>query len=589
MRLLIPITPLFAACTADYEMVNHRPLAPAEAGMILSPSRLVFPEVIEGEAVTRPVTVTNAGSADLWLDGAQIIGEGSFWLASFPEDAIGPGESVELDIGFVPTGVPEVESVLQVFPSDMDIDTGLAELVGTWGSPDLQVWPRSPSFGEQAMGCPSERTLWLVNEGTRALSVSEVMLESEGFTLEDVPELPLVLEPEESVAMVVSFAPVARGAVEGTLMVVSDDLDGPTFTTLSGTGSPEGQCVIIESDGTASGELLIDASYAFADVAFVLDTSGSMGDTLAALRSDVSGIADQLGDTIDDITFGLATYEDYNYGGMGDDEDRPFTLHRIQSAGISALEQALSTVAIHNGLDHTESTIEALYQAAAGLGYDQDCDGAFDAETDVSPLMPHALDAFGGLEEGRLEAGSDRRGGMGFREGVLPIIVFATDDMARNKAMGDLTPGGCSADATLPAMRRALGHIGAGLVGIAVESEPGDEVFSDLLGVVGDRGVLVPWEPDDGGFQDVVVSAIEEMIAAQTLAEIHLEVVEDEYGLVENIAPEQYLNVAANEEVGFSVRYREALPDGMESAWVTFDLVSGDTRLQRTTVEIRVR
>ena len=588
MRLLVPIIPLFTACAADYEMVNHRPLAKPAPGMTLSPARLVFPDVIEGEAIIRPVTVTNEGSADLWLDSAQIIGEGSFWLASFPETAIEPGESVELEIGFVPTGVPEVESILQVFPEDPELDDGLTELVGTWGSPDLQLWPRTLNYGTQTLGCPDERTVWLVNEGTRALTVSELMLESTGFILEDAPELPFVLDPEESVAMVVSFSPVARGDVSATLMVISDDPAGPTFAPLSGAGNTDGQCVIVEEGGTTSGELQLEASYAFADIAFVLDTSGSMGDTLSALQSDVAGIADRLGESIDDITFGLATYEDYSYGGMGDEDDRPFVLRRLQSAGVNALEQALNTTEINNGLDHTESTIEALYQAASGLGYDQDCNGVFDEESDVAPLKSHKLDAFGGLEDGRLDADSERRGGMGFREAVLPIIVFATDDMARNPDLGDQTPGGCSEDAGLASMRRAMNHIGAGVVGIAVESVPGDEIFSDLIGVVGLRGVLVPWEPDDGGFQDVVVGAIEEMIAKQTLAEIHLEVVEDEYGLVEMITPEQYLDVASGEEISFSVSYREALPEGEDTAWVTFDLVSGDTRLQRYTVEVRV-
>ena len=586
MRLLISIVPLFAACSGDYEMVNHAPLSKPAPGMTLSPALLVFPEVNEGEAIYRPVTVTNNGTADLWLDSAQVFGEGSFWMATFPEEGIEPGASAEIEIGFVPTGIPEVDSILQVYPEDPEVGDASVELLGTWGTPDLQVWPRSLSYGEQALGCPDDRTIWLTNEGTRSLTVSEMMLESTGFALEDAPELPFELSPEESVEMVVSFAPSAPGERTATLTIISDDPAGPTLAEISGVGDAAAQCVLVEEDGTASGELNLEASYAFADVAFVLDTSGSMGDTLAALHADVSGIADQLGETIGDITFGLATYEDYSYGAMGDDEDRPFVLRRLQSAGVSALEQALATTEIHNGLDHTESTIEAIYQAASGVGYDQDCNGVFDEESDVLPMKPHRLDAFAGQEAGRLDSDTERRGGMGFREDVLPIIVFATDDIARNPAMGDQTPGGCSADATLPAMRRALSNIGAGLVGIAVESEPGDEIFTDLMGVVGSRGVLVPWSPDEGGFQDVVVGAVEEMIASQILAEVHLEVAEDEYGLVERITPDQYLNVAASEAVDFSIGYREALPDGIESASVTFNLVSGDTRLKQYTVEV---
>jgi hypothetical protein len=108
------------------------------------------------------------------------------------------------------------------------------------------------------------------------------------------------------------------------------------------------------------------------------------------------------------------------------------------------------------------------------------------------------------------------------------------------------------------------------------------------MGVVGGQGFLVPWSPDEGDFQGVVVGAIEEMIANQILPEVRLEVAEDELGLVEHITPDQYLNVAASEEVSFSIGYREAFPEGTQSASVTFDLVSGDTRLKQYTVEVRL-
>ena len=588
MRPLIFIVPLFSACTADYEMVNHQPLAKPAPGMILSPSRLVFPEVVEGEAIYRPVSVTNNGNADLWLDNAQILGEGSFWLASMPQEAIEPGTTVDIEIGFVPTGIPEAESILQVFPEDPQLDDARIELLGTWGTPDLQIWPRNMDFGSQTMGCPDERTVWLVNGGTRELMVSELMLEGAGFELEDIPTLPLILEPEESVSMVVSFAPAMRGVVETALTVISDDPIGPAIASLAGAGVADGQCVIIEEGRETTHELQVDASYAFADIAFVLDTSGSMGDTLDALRTDISQIADQISDSIDDVTFGLATYEDYAYGGMGAAEDRPFSLRQSQSTDIGPLQIALSTTEIHNGLDKTESTIEAIYQAASGVGYDQNCNGEFDAETDVMPMAPFGRDAFEGAEDGILAEDSERRGGMAFRESVLPIIVFATDDITRDPSRGDLTPGGCSRDASRASMHRAVNRVGAGLVGIAVEAEPGDEVFADLATVVGGHGVLVPWAPDDGGFQEVVVGAIEEMIAMQVLDEVHLEVVEDAYGMVDNITPDQFLGVAAGEEVAFAVSYHEAMPEGETFAWVTFDLVTGTTRLQRYTVEIRL-
>ena len=40
--------------------------------------------------------------------------------------------------------------------------------------------------------------------------------------------------------------------------------------------------------------------------------------------------------------------------------------------------------------------MEALYQALSGAGYDMNCDGVYDAETDVLPFIASAADPFGG-------------------------------------------------------------------------------------------------------------------------------------------------------------------------------------------------
>ena len=52
------------------------------------------------------------------------------------------------------------------------------------------------------------------------------------------------------------------------------------------------------------------------------------------------------------------------------------------------MQSSLSSLSVKEGYDAPESSMEALYQAAAGLGYDQNCNNSYDGTTDVRPFIP---------------------------------------------------------------------------------------------------------------------------------------------------------------------------------------------------------
>ena len=117
-----------------------------------------------------------------------------------------------------------------------------------------------------------------------------------------------------------------------------------------------------------------------------------------------------------------------------------------------------------------------MYQAASGAGYDQSCNGSMDVLTDVPPWLASSSDPFGGgggenYDSSLADAGL--RGGFGFREYSLPVIVYATDNYMRDADLvGTVsygtTPGGCPIDAGAGDVISALSDIGGYIIGADV-------------------------------------------------------------------------------------------------------------------------
>ena len=107
------------------------------------------------------------------------------------------------------------------------------------------------------------------------------------------------------------------------------------------------------------------------DIAFVLDSTGSMEYEAISLSREFSGIVEEISYIAENAAYGFATFDDYNGGGFGKDDDHPFTLHNQITTDILSVQASLNDIPIHYGGDIPESGMEALYQSLTGLGYDQ--------------------------------------------------------------------------------------------------------------------------------------------------------------------------------------------------------------------------
>ncbi len=344
-----------------------------------------------------------------------------------------------------------------------------------------------------------------------------------------------------------------------------------------------------------------------ADVLFLLDTTCSMGPVLSAVASNFQDVVTDV--SIPDVAFGVAEFDDYVYSGLGYWEvnnglnvsypqDKPFRLRQQVTSNNLMVSAALSSLHIRDGGDLPESGMEGLYQAASGRGYDLDCNFAYDEETDVYPFhtIPAGpgVDAFQGNETGSYDStvpGTGHIGGAGFRDGSLPVLVYATDTFMRDADLPQayFLPPLCSAPAGASDVEAAVNAIGGKLIGIGVEGTSGSATspIQQMISLATQTGSLA--DIDGNGtmeplvFQGTSASTVDNIIdGVESLAnsaqfDLSLSVDDAPYGFVTGISPNVVVGVPVGTSVVFELSVLTSVPHSASDQVFVFPMqVIGD-------------
>jgi hypothetical protein len=158
------------------------------------------------------------------------------------------------------------------------------------------------------------------------------------------------------------------------------------------------------------------------DVAFIVDTTATMGGEIQNLKSGLSGIIQALYGSIPDLAVGIAGHDDFPTGNYGAQSvDLPFYVAGPKGFVSKVLLDNLGAVQalnVHDGGDFPESQIAAYHRAL----------------TDQFLIWDTGLESPTGVTVGTY-------GSMHFRSGALPIIVGITDASFHNgrRAMSPAT------------------------------------------------------------------------------------------------------------------------------------------------------
>ena len=191
--------------------------------------------------------VFNVGTRDLMVLKVQSLGSTDFSVLTPPSLplAIAPGAHVDFTIEYAPTtrGVPETATI-QITSNDPLAPMYDVAARGTGGTGKVAtVIADHGDFGSCCVGSSVDECLIVNNDGSCALSISNITSSSADFLAPSVSKYPLVVAPGASIDLPIRFRPTSFGAKAGTITVLSDDPAGPKTLRVSGD-APAGKLVV---------------------------------------------------------------------------------------------------------------------------------------------------------------------------------------------------------------------------------------------------------------------------------------------------------------------------------------------------------
>ena len=226
------------------------------------------------DTVSRTFVIRSVGTEDLDVTGITLQGEDafSFMIATADTSFLLPsGAEREIQVLYAATGSDGSSAEASIASNAADNEIKIVQLVGQPAVPDLQVSPDPLEFGNAYIGCDRTNDVELTNVGAETLIVDSLSWSGDdtnmGFVGGDF-ELPLVLEPGESVWASFWFNPSDQIEYGGELVALTNEPEGETRHEQFGSG-------IYAGAYTDSWEMPYDPP---ADIMFAVDQSCSMDD-----------------------------------------------------------------------------------------------------------------------------------------------------------------------------------------------------------------------------------------------------------------------------------------------------------------------
>ncbi|MFZ5478971.1 MAG: hypothetical protein ACOZNI_19530 [Myxococcota bacterium] len=248
------------------------------------------------------------------------------------------------------------------------------------------------------------------------------------------------------------------------------------------------------------------------DVVLVIDVAYWYDCYRVELPTRTQELVTALFDSGANVGVSIVTYDDYAvdgewwvaYGGV------PYVLDQQLSTSKDQVNAVAGGLEFNWGGDGPGTGYEAMLQVATGRGYDQDCDGNFDADNDVKPYKADAGDAFGGGVNGVRDSsvpGTGSTPGVGFRDDSKRVVVVLAENSFRDRAYGNDVPSGtCESAASRSDAIAALNDAGAKFLGVnAYEYQDEDPTLQEQMEAVADGTSSKIDKDNDGARDDVAV------------------------------------------------------------------------------------
>ena len=211
----------------------------------LSPSAtsVAFGSVTVGSPVTKSITLTDAGTANVSISTVTATGAG-FSAKGGASANLDPNGTATVSVTFSPTAGGAVQGTLSISSnasnSVVQIPLSATGVVksSTAAEPEpsqLTASATSVAFGSVTVGTPVTKTINLTNSGGANITISGVSITGAAFKASGGSNA--TLTPNSSVTISVSFDPTSAALAQGTLSISSNASNAALSIPLTGTGT----------------------------------------------------------------------------------------------------------------------------------------------------------------------------------------------------------------------------------------------------------------------------------------------------------------------------------------------------------------
>jgi hypothetical protein len=235
---------------------------------------LAFGTVCEGPRYLT-IDVSNVGAKDLIITSVQrLMGSAGFTVLPSPATplSLAAGEDIEFTVAYSPTGTAAPETAtIRIITNDPAAPVVDLSATGIRGSAILATAiVHAGDFGNVCLGSFRDEQLTINNTGSCRLSISDIVSSSAEFLAPRVTSYPLIIDPGESLDVVLRFAPSALGARAATIQVFSNDPSSPQTLSVSGF-APSPRLSVAVADSGDFGKVCVGS---FRDQSLALNNSG---------------------------------------------------------------------------------------------------------------------------------------------------------------------------------------------------------------------------------------------------------------------------------------------------------------------------
>ena len=226
---------LFLFGTTPDVTVSYVLQSTGNLGTLISGGVLIFPETVVNTASDATVSLLNRGSGPSILSALAVTGD-AFQILGLPlvPVSIPAGSSLQIVIRYLPRQAGPATGTLQMTLGGNPFTAGLQgtavvstlsyELLRKSG-PEAITPGQTISLTDTKVGEKTSLDIKIRNSGTASGIVNLPALSGDGFAITDSPRFPVALNPNDSLTMTLTFAPIQPGKATGRLRVNNDTFD----------------------------------------------------------------------------------------------------------------------------------------------------------------------------------------------------------------------------------------------------------------------------------------------------------------------------------------------------------------------------